>query len=242
MMFAGLLKGLRNLVYPKTCLACHSRIPEQQKQDFICLSCSKSIERNLPPFCVSCGRKLEKRSLSKNICLSCSKKDLQFDRAFSPCVYTGVVKKLIHEFKYKGKDFLKKPLSAIMSDFIREYSLPIDELDLIIPVPLHSSKSREREFNQARLLADCLGETFRKEVAADALKRHKQTKTQAALKEELRFLNVNGSFSVQNPQAIRDKQILLVDDVLTTGATSSEAAKTLKNAGARLVFVITLAN
>jgi len=241
-MLAGVLKGLRNLIYPKTCLACRKKIPEQQKQDFICSSCEKSIEKNLPPFCVSCGRKLEKRSLNKNICLSCAKKDLHFDRAFSPCVYTGVVKKLIHEFKYKGKDYLKKPLSAMMSDFIKEYGLPINDLDLIVPVPLHSSKTREREFNQAHLLADCLGETFHKEVAANALKRHKQTKTQATLKEDLRFLNVKESFSVQDPQAIMDKRILLVDDVLTTGATSSEAARALKNAGAGLVFVITLAN
>ncbi len=241
-MLAGLLKGLRDLIYPKTCLACKSRILEQEKQDFICLSCQNSIEKNLPPFCVSCGRGLEKKALNKNVCLSCSKKDLQFDRAFSPCVYTGVVKKLIHEFKYRGKDYLSKPLSAIMSDFIREYALPIEDLDLIIPVPLHRSKAREREFNQALLLADCLGETFHKQVVGEALKRHKQTKTQTTLKEELRFLNVKESFSVKDPRAIRNKHILLVDDVLTTGATSSEAAKTLKSAGAGLVFVITLAN
>ena len=65
-MLAGLLKGLRDLIYPKTCLACKSRILEQEKQDFICLSCQNSIEKNLPPFCVSCGRGLEKKALNKS--------------------------------------------------------------------------------------------------------------------------------------------------------------------------------
>jgi ComF family protein len=241
-MFAGLFKGLRELIYPKTCLACKSRIPAQDKEEFICSACQTKIEKNFPPFCVSCGRKLEKKALSKNICANCSKKNLEFDRAFSPCVYTGVVKTLIHEFKYNGKDYLSKPLAGLISDFIKEYDLPIEDLDMIIPIPLHKSKAREREFNQAELLAENLGETFHKQVANGLLKRHKQTRTQTTLKEELRFSNVKNSFSLNQPQAVKDKHILLVDDVLTTGATSSEAARILKSAGANLVFVITLAN
>lgn len=78
------------------------------------------------------------------MCPSCLKKKLHFDRAFSPCVYEGAIKELIHEFKYKNKDYLGSVLSKPMINFIEEYNLPMEYLDLIIPVPLHSTRLRER--------------------------------------------------------------------------------------------------
>jgi len=197
---------------------------------------------NIPPFCVVCGRHLEKKNLNKNICPGCVRKRPHFDRAFSPCVYEGVTKKLIHEFKYKGKNNLAEPLSRIMIDFIREYSLPLNYLDLIIPVPLHKTRLREREFNQAEELGTRIAAEFKKEMACGILLRHRRTKAQVELKNTERALNVAGSFSVDKNAPLKGKNLLLVDDVLTTGATSSEAALALKAAGAQAVFVLTLAN
>jgi ComF family protein len=129
-----------------------------------------------------------------------------------------------------------------MIGFIKEYSLPINDMDLILPVPLHTQRLREREFNQAGLLSRNIAAHFKKESCDNILRRSRPTKTQTDLETNQRFLNVKGSFSVNDKADLKGKNILLVDDVLTTGATSSEAALTLKNAGANIVFVLTLAN
>jgi ComF family protein len=241
-MLRRFLQSLTDILYPKTCLACKSKVGAETGEDLICKECYSNIEVNLPPFCVSCGRHLEKNNLNKNICPACIRKRLHFDRAFSPCVYNGVTKKLVHEFKYKGKDHLGKPLSKIMIDFIREYRLPLEYLDYIIPMPLHKTKLREREFNQAEILGTHIAREFKKDLLSGVLLRHRLTKTQTELKNKERFENVANSFSVDNRASLKGKNLLLVDDVLTTGATSSEAALALKNAGAQTVFVLTLAN
>lgn len=241
-MLRQFLQSLRDILYPKTCLACKSRVSAVMDEDLICKTCYSEIKINLPPFCVACGRHLERNNLNKNICPACVRNRLHFDRAFSPCVYDGVTKKLIHEFKYKGKDNLGKPLSKIMINFIKEYSLPLNYLDYIIPMPLHKTKLREREFNQAEILSMYIAREFKKDLASGVLLRHRQTKTQTELRNKERFLNVANSFSVDSRLSLKEKNLLLIDDVLTTGATSSEAALALKNAGAQTVFVLTLAN
>jgi ComF family protein len=167
---------------------------------------------------------------------------LHFDRAFSPCVYEGVIKELIHAFKYQGKDYLGAVLSRLMVEFIEDYNVPVDLLDLIIPIPLHKTRLREREFNQAGILSNHIAHQFNKKVAHGILRRLRNTQTQTELETEQRLLNVKDSFAVTKSQDIKGKKILLIDDVLTTGATSSEAAYALKNAGANIVFVLTLAN
>jgi ComF family protein len=206
------------------------------------LECWAKIRRNLPPFCLRCGRHLEKNNLHKSICLDCLKKNLVFDRAFSPCVYEGTIKQLIHEFKYKDKEYLGQTLVKLMIEFIQEYNLPMNDIDFIIPIPLHRTRLREREFNQAKILSNYLAQEFHKNVLDDCLMRNRNTKTQTDLETPERLLNVKGSFSVKTSESIKGKNLLLVDDVLTTGATCSEAARALKDAGAGIIFALTLAN
>jgi len=241
-MLRGFFQGLANIFYPKVCLACRSVLTDSAAVDLICAKCWGKIEKNAPPFCSSCGRRLESRSFAKNICPRCLRNKSHFDRAFSPCVYTGVVKELIHAFKYKGKEHLGGPLSRLMIDFVREYALPIKDMEFIVPIPLHKTRMREREFNQAKILSDYLGREFNKPVAENLLVRSRYTRTQTELELSQRMLNVKGSFRLSGRDNLKGKNILLVDDVLTTGATSSEAAYVLKEAGANIVFVLTLAN
>ena len=218
-------------------------MPTNQQQS-ICPGCWDKVEQNLPPFCASCGRHLDSQAIEKNTCPSCSryKANFYFDRAFSPCQYTGTIKKLIHEFKYSGKDYLSKPLGKLMHTFIRDYQLPIQHLDYLIPIPLHKSRQREREFNQAEILSQEIAREFDKKVLTDALIRVKPTKTQTELTFQERCQNVKKSFSVTRPELVKDTNLLLIVDVLTTGATSSEAAKCLKSAGAQKVLLLTLAS
>lgn len=240
-MFGGLLKGLKDLIYPNCCLICKNKI-ESSKLDPVCSSCWEKLEKNLPPYCACCGRHLDAKAIEKNICSHCLGEKFYFDRAFSPCEYKGNIKKLIHEFKYTQKDYLGKSLGSLMNTFIKDYSLPIEYLDLIIPVPLHKSRLREREFNQAAILSHEIGKEFNKTVVTETLIRNKATKTQTDLIFQQRRKNVENGFSVIKADLIKDKNILLIDDVLTTAATSNEAAKSLKSAGAKMVILLTLAN
>ncbi|TRZ49935.1 ComF family protein [bacterium] len=242
-MWRKFLAGLADIIYPKTCIGCKSKLQSPGAiNDLICSSCWQKIKKNTPPFCHSCGRRLLPGNCVKNICRECLKQSLSFDRAFSPCVYDGVIKNLIHAFKYGGRVKLGKPLSSLMIEFIKEYNLPLDFIDFIIPMPLHRTRLREREFNQAQILSDCIAAEFNKKMLDTNLIRHRHTKTQTELKMDKRLANVKGSFSVLDKEAIKGANILLIDDVLTTAATCSEAASALKNNGANIVFVLTLAS
>ena len=236
------IRGLRDIVYPKICLICKGKITANSIDELVCLECWGKIKKNVPPFCRRCGRQLKNGKLSKNICPDCIKRQSHFDRAFSPCLYDGVIKELIHEFKYKGKDYLGFSLSKLMVEFIKEYELPMGLIDWVVPVPLHQARMREREFNQAEVLSSYIASEFNKKLSQNNLIRHRQTKAQTDLESDARLDNVKGSFSVKEKEIIKGKNLLLVDDVLTTGATSSEAACVLKDAGANIVFVLTLAN
>ncbi|MCX5694120.1 MAG: hypothetical protein NT014_03120 [Candidatus Omnitrophica bacterium] len=129
-----------------------------------------------------------------------------------------------------------------MNTFIQDYQLPIEHLDFIIPIPLHSSRKREREFNQAEILSQEVANEFGKRVLANVLIRIKPTKTQTEFTFQQRCRNIEGCFMVTKPELINNTNLLLVDDVLTTAATANEAAKCLKAAGARKVLFLTLAS
>ena len=241
-MLRGLINGLTDILYPKTCHACKRKLNSSSVDNLICLECWNKIKKNSPPFCHSCGRHLGARNFAKNICPACVRAKLHFDRAFSPCAYDGVVKELIHQFKYGNKDYLAAPLSRLMIEHINEYNLPINFIDVIVPVPLHQARLREREFNQAEALSRFISKKFNKDISLDLISRHRHTKSQTDLAPQERFENVKNSFRVNKNRDIKSKNILLVDDVLTTAATCSEAALALKTAGAGIVFVLTLAN
>lgn len=242
-MLGEIINGLLDIIYPKACLVCKRNLKGIAAIDnLVCGQCWEKTKRNLPPFCRCCGKHLEHSAFTKHICPGCIKRPLHFDRAFSPCIYEGVIKTLIHEFKYKGKDHLSITLSRPMIEFIKEYNLPMDDVDFIIPMPLHKTRLREREFNQAEALSRHIADEFNKKVLNNTLIRHRPTQAQIELEEKERIANVKGSFSIKEKESLKGKNILLVDDVLTTAATSSEAAYALKNAGANIVFVLTLAN
>jgi len=238
------IRSFLDIIYPRSCIGCKKILKNTADLNNIaCPACWLSIKKNRPPFCQRCGRSLDWKNSPHKVCKSCLKKELYFDRAFSACIYDGLTKELIHEFKYKGKDHLSKALSGLIIDFIREFNLPpLEYFDMLVPVPLHKNRLREREFNQSQLLAKDLSREFGLELSSDNLTRVRDTAKQAELTDEKRFMNVKNSFVLCDANKIKDKMIILVDDVLTTGATCSEAAKVLKDNGARTVFALTVAS
>ena len=128
-----------------------------------------------------------------------------------------------------------------MISFIREYRFDVARFDLIMPVPLSATRMRERGYNQARLLGAEIAAAFVIPLAGNHLARVRHTQPQALLDEKQRWTNIQGAFRIRNSTAVKGRSILLVDDLLTTGATASEAARALKDAGAGTVGVLTLA-
>lgn len=237
-MINGLFKTLAEIIYPQYCLSCRKKIADKNSGDPICAECVEKIIPNIPPFCRRCGRHIS----AQRICDDCVKINFHFDRAWASCRYEGAAREMLHSFKYKSKTGLGRNLSQLLINFVKNYHLPVSDCDYVIPIPLSAAKLREREFNQAGTLAEGLAKYFELKLLDNNLKRIRNTASQAELDKHKRWQNIQGAFGLKDPEALKEKTILLIDDVLTTGATASEAAKTLKNAGASSVFVLTVAN
>ena len=207
----------------------------------VCLDCWHKIKLNTPPLCLYCGRSLT-NEFNGNVCNRCKQKRYCFYRAYAPCIYEGAIKELIHQFKYKGKDHLGISLGGLLAESVTKYAIPLETFDWVIPIPLHRRKMREREFNQSSILAKQLSLKFSLNLLERGLLRIRDTTAQVELPLQKRRENVRNCFKVNPKVDLKGKNILLIDDLLTTGATCSEAAEVLKKAGCNKVFVLTLAN
>ncbi len=161
-------------------------------------------------------------------------------KIFSVCLYTTLAKDLIHRYKYKGERHLGVNLGWMMYQKVMEY-LARDDIDYVTAVPLHPSRERQRGFNQSKLLAVRIGYLLNKPVYHNLISRIKDTPTQTTLTREQRWVNVSDAFKVSGPLDLTGKNILLVDDVYTTGATLNSCGKSIIRAGASRVYGITFA-
>jgi ComF family protein len=161
--------------------------------------------------------------------------------AFSCCLYEGILIDLIHSFKYHGMTSLRKTFVDLMIQSTYDHHIPLDDFDMIVPIPLHPTKFRERGYNQAELLSFALSEHWQIQHRKDVLIRVTHRPSQTSLQAKQRWTNTQGAFKISSSLDIADKSILIIDDLLTTAATANEAAKSLKEAGAASVGVISLA-
>jgi competence protein ComFC len=160
---------------------------------------------------------------------------------YSAVAYEGVLKEALHRFKFKSRKALAEPLGIILVKYLAQLpSFAWDEIDYLVPVPLHPRRERKRGFNQAELLAQVLSRYWGKPVAR-ALVRVRDTHPQFDLPRAQRFTNVAGAFKVSDARLVYQKGILLLDDIYTTGATMTECSRVLSDAGARLIKIVTLA-
>ncbi len=230
-------KSFLNLIYPLHCPVCQRKLRPDAPRP-VCETCWQSVELTKPPFCVRCGRPLEWGE--KSVCKSCYGISYHFQEAYSASSYEGVIQKSVHLLKYRKKLSLVKPLGELLVKFYAEH-LEEKGFDLLIPVPLHSVRQREREFNQAAVLANSIARRFKIALLENNLRRTRRTKPQTELKRFERLNNLKDAFKVKKPLLIGERAILLVDDVFTTGSTLNECAFCLRRAGAAKVGVLTLA-
>lgn len=239
-MIQTILQGLCELVFPPYCLKCRTKRLHRFPEEILCSQCLDRLEHNIPPFCPLCSRHLNHpRYLTK--CHSCTHYHLHFDFAWSSLIYNDALKNLLHQFKFNQKTLLQYFFTQTMISFISRYALDINQFDYMMPVPLHPTRYRERGFNQSELLALGISQHFLIPLLNNHLIKIRPTLNQSLSQRKDRFTNLKGAFRIQPSKKICGKNILLVDDLITTGMTASETALTLKNAGAKKVGILTLA-
>jgi len=239
MSLAKVLHDLGEVIFPFRCLGCDDLI-DQGNGRLFCPSCAAKVHFIRGSLCDICGTTFPDSSAENHLCGECLEKKPCFSRARAIFNYDDVILNAIHQFKYKNNLSIGEMLASFMADFSFP-GIDFTGYSLMVPVPLHIKRLRERGFNQSLILARALGKKRQIPVDFSVLKRHKYTQTQTGYHKQERKQNIRGAFEVCNAEKISGQTILLIDDVFTTGATVNECAKILIRAGAREVSVLTLA-
>jgi ComF family protein len=225
--------------YPEVCALCHDEAATAQ-EGFVGAQCRRLVQWVRPPFCERCGLPFVGDITSSFECSNCRDLKLHFRYARSAVVAKTVVLEAIHLFKYSRafwfENFLAELLVAEAAPVLRG-----QKNSLIVPVPLHPLKKREREFNQAEVLAARLGQATGIPVNEKLVRRVKATATQTLLRRTERAENMRKAFAAREGVKLNGESVILVDDVLTTGATTNDCARALRAAGAGEVCVWTVA-
>jgi ComF family protein len=238
--FIGLFRHALRFVVPVECIACGMPLGSDPVP-FFCRLCWKHIVPFEGPSCACCAQPFVSSAATSftpnHHCQSCLERPPAYRRALTLFPYLPPLQEAICSFKYRGKIGLARPLARLMMT-----ALPREvDADVIMPVPLHPTRLRAREFNQSLLLADHLGRHMGKPVSATNLVRVLATDPQTTLSRRERLRNLRNAFAVCRPDSVVGRRILLVDDVFTTGTTLNECAKVLLQAGAESVCALTLA-
>lgn len=205
------------LFYPSKCVVCHNFIDNHT--DGVCEKC-----------------KSEFNIFDMEICL----KNFENNDGFSMLLYTDTIKDIIHNFKYNDCGFYARAMGKEMGKFFVESN--ILSADYIVPVPLHSKRKRERGYNQVEIMALEISKITKIPLVTNAFVRKKNTLPQYELDVEKRFKNVEDAFYPKNFECVKGKEVMLIDDIYTTGATINECRKVLYSMGANKVFYFTLAS
>ena len=217
-----------DLFFPEWCISCG------KEGDYICSACRQGLPVITPPICPRCGRPQSQGI----ICSGCSDIPAEIDGIRSPFVFNGVLRQAIHEIKYRNLRALISPLAGLLHDYLVKNAIPGE---VLVPVPLHRKRWRERGYNQSALLVRELGRLSGLPVVADCLVRHSYTPPQARSNGvSERHKNVANAFACLDGR-FQGKQILLIDDVSTSGATLNACAGALKAVGAATVWGLVMA-
>lgn len=224
-----------NALLPPQCLMCGAVV---DSAGGLCAACFSRFTFAAAPQCEACGLPFETPVIDASLCAACIRQRPAFDRARSVFIYDAESRGLILKLKHGDRTDIAVHLARWMQ---RSGATLIAECDLIVPVPMPRWRLLMRTYNQAALLANALHRLTGKAAAVDALVRIKATPSQGGLDRSARQRNVARAFAVKAPVKIAGKRVLLIDDVLTTGATAEACAKTLRTAGATAVDLLVLA-
>ena len=241
----GLLRrgiaGLADLVWPRICAIDGCGRTSDRPGRHICSRCFATLPfLDVPGRCSICGAETAHDVRHEFVCEACTVKPPPFERARSAVRYDDAFGQLMQDFKYRKSTWLRADLSDLLEGVVRA-KFPFHEIDVVIPVPLHPNRLRERGFNQCELLAEDLARRLNRRLDAGSLRRVVDTPHQARLSEDERRKNLDSAFDVSDASGIRGRTVLLVDDVMTSGTTLSCTARVLKQAGASRIWCATVA-
>lgn len=230
--------SLLDLVYPRVCAGCGAAVTD--RPGHVCWDCLAALEWVRAPVCRMCGDPVQGRVEHAYACAACTRHPPAFALARSAVRYRGPLKPMLQAFKYARQTCLARDFAEMMH-VCAQVQFAGERFDAVTCVPLHSRKQRERTYNQSRLLARRLARSLRVPWLGGLLVRVKPTATQTGLGAARRRSNVSRAFCGRQREWIEGRSLLLVDDVMTTGATLHECARTLRQCGARSVCALTLA-
>ncbi len=229
---------LLDMLYPRSCIGCGKASPETFS--YICWDCWSDSLPVEPPFCNVCGDPVAGAIDHEFTCYACSAEKPSFEAARSVVRYDGAVGEALRRLKYEKALWLAPDLAELLRNGIHaEY--PGLEFDWIVPVPLYHVRRRERGYNQSAVLSFELARRIGGKTRSGLLRRIRPTSTQTHLTASQRLSNVQNAFQTRREAALAGRRVLVVDDVMTTGATVNACAKALKKGGAKTVHVITVA-
>lgn len=229
--------AFRSLLYPARCEQCAGPVVQDA---YLCAPCRESAKAIARPFCETCSEPFHGAIEQEFSCSNCVGRDFYFTHAVASFRSRGVVRALIHRFKYQHQFHLRFPLADWLLVTLDDARLAAPPIDALVPVPLHQRRFREREFNQATVLAGLVG--ARRDLPVDdCLLRVRYTTTQTRYDRGERMENLRNAFALRQTAQVRGRHLVLVDDVLTTGSTLNECARMLMKAGAASVRAITVA-
>ncbi len=228
-----------DLFYPRNCPLCGVNLKEHEA-GVVCGECLSRARLIEPPFCQRCALPFDGAIPEPFVCGHCHKLKFHFTRAVAACRAEGVVRDCIHRFKYRREYYFGQHLAGWLAGATRRW-LDVTNWGMIIPVPLHPRKRREREFNQSEWLAHALGHELNVPVVTSVLRRVVDTQSQTFLGAEERAANMRKAFAVRHGERVKGHRVLLVDDVFTTGATLDGCARVLTASGATEVVAVTVA-
>lgn len=226
-----------NLIFPKRikCMVCGRDLKVEGEIEF-CDICLNEMEKIGEKCCEKCGSKL---IAEEKFCLNCQAKDRHFDIGRSCFVFDGNVRHLIHQLKFGNKPYIARAFAPMLRDKLNSLNW---EYDVIIPVPLFPKHQKERGYNQSEVLARELVNYVNKPLNTTALIKVRDTSKQLGLGYMERLRNLDEAFEVVDKGSIKGKNILLIDDVMTTGATANACSEVLKKAKVKSVKVLTVAH
>jgi len=230
-------RALGTLCFPPHCEACRVSIGVGE---YLCPDCALDVQRIVPPFCERCSQPFDGAITQTFTCSNCAEREVHFECAVAACMSRGVVRDFIHAFKYNHRLHLRHPLAAWLAEALDDRRIAARPFDAFVPVPLHHVRFREREFNQAEELANLLSQRTGIPVWRD-IRRTRYTSTQTKLDRAERMENLREAFRVRHTARVKDRHLVLVDDVFTTGSTVEECSRVLLRAGAASVRVVTVA-
>ena len=232
------MKRVLDLLYPRNCIGCGKPSPETFR--YVCWDCWSENSLVEPPFCELCGDPVAGSIDHGFICFACSAEKPSFDGARSAVRYAGAVGEALRQLKYEKALWLAPDLAELLCSCLRaEY--PGKTFDWVVPVPLYHVRRRERGYNQSAVLAGELARRIGCRSMPGMLRRIRPTTTQTHLTASQRLSNVQNAFHPWRGKRLAGRRVLLVDDVMTTGATVNACAKALKKGGAASVHVLTVA-